>query len=289
MNHKNGRWAIPLTIVILTILLSNESASARLPYYSSQKALVITQDSTMPDHALPQLDLQNDLVRPLDESPKEGGVYVADSVAKHPLDSFLYFISHLPYFKSVFHSEKKILIMGPTIDDAATFLSTNSGKKYLLSVRPFINAMTAEGYFAEMDDYGVISVQNVVDKTKYFVTLFHEMVHSVQFNKGMKPGQIYNLATDNIKSFSNERLKQALGWVQSEIESHRVTAQYIDGILSLNEDGKGLVKKNLGLDFQKLQQEKDAELAKYSGYEIEELKIVDELIARKIISHASNG
>jgi len=299
MANKTERWVIPLIIVLLAFVGSLESASAHLSDSSSffpslnydlnldvssgiQLTPVILLSPSNTDYGFSILEQSASMITAYSSAPKESGVFVSDTLEFSSVMKFLNFFSDFKMFQDkVFNAGKKILITTGADNIAESFMSLKSGSDYFLNVKPIKTAMDAEGYFAESGNYGVIAIGNAMDNNnKLFAVLFHELVHATQFNSNDPVGYVYNFMTENARDFSTEHLYGALNWVQSEIQAHITTANYINNFLQLPYNVRTTILNNLGLQASGLASERDSEMMKSGWYENEQSKILDELLKR---------
>jgi len=305
MADKTERWVIPLIIVLLAFVGSLESASAHLSGSSSpflnydlnldvspgiQLTPVILLSPSNTDYGFSILEQSASMITSYSSAPKESGVFVSDTLESSSVMKFLNFFSEFKMFQDkVFNAGKKILVTAGADNIAESFMSLKSGSNYFFNVKPIKTAMDAQGYFAESGNYGVVAVGNAMDNNnRLFAVLFHELVHATQFNGNNPAGYVYNFMAENVRDFSTEHLYGALNWMQSEIEAHTATANYINSLLQLPYNARNTILNKLGLQPNALALERDSEIMKSGWYEDEESKILDELIKRNTKSVKSH-
>jgi len=237
------------------------------------------------DFGLSLLEQSSSLITSYSQLPKEGGIYLSASLSFDTINKFLDFFSNFDTFKqNILGTTKKIIISNSktTQKIADSFTSFKDGTKYFLKLNQINTVMSADGFFAEVGDTGIISLGDVTEPNKLFSVLFHEMVHAAQFSSDkFQNSKTYNFFQENVRTFSTSDLKSSLNWVQSELEAHKSTANFIDSMLSLPDKSKRMLLSKLGLNEQSLKSERDSELTKFGWYQTEEIKIIDELMGRK--------
>ena len=321
MTHKNGRWAILiLTTAILAIVVSLESASAHLSFYSCSldipnnrhmldciaacepaasennrnpandgasllevKGMDIKALEGSIDYGLSLLQQDQMLAKSFSSDPVEKGVFVGKSLDNPSVQKFITFLSQVSFFKQrVFNSGKKIYLT-QTKDNTALvekFRSISSGKEYSLSLAGVVTAMAADGYFANQGEVGIINIGSSASTAQLFAVLVHELIHAAQFSSDLNMGKIYNFNKVDIRNMDNRMLSDSLMWVHSEIEAHLNTYNFLHDMLILPADSRKSLMQNLEIDENLLQTEGRSEYAKYKMYEQHETELINEIVGR---------
>lgn len=207
----------------------------------------------------------------------KNGLYFSKEMAETDVLKYIEFlITNIPELEEKYSNptEKYFIKSG----DDADFVFLGDNKQYNVDLKSIDIAMKVQGSFFEYGTVNIIDIEDLKDKEQFFATFMHENLHVLQQSKYQST--MYNIFDIDVKELSLKDLRANLEWIDHELEAHYETAELIGKIINQPDERKEYILSYLGLTEEGLIREKQKEMNKYSLYEQEEKRIINEIIRK---------